>query len=87
MLKMFHAVFKEAFIFKKVIETLKDLVTEDFNLIASPTKLSFLAVDSQKQALVSFSMGSEAFELYACSYQRLKLGVSVAYLKKAMRLW
>jgi hypothetical protein len=42
---MFHAVFKEAFLFKKVMETLKDLVT-DFNLAASTTKLSIRAVDS-----------------------------------------
>ena len=57
---MLVARFNEAFLFKKVVETLKDLVT-DFNLVASPTKLSFQAMDSQQQALVSFSIESEAF--------------------------
>ena len=60
-----HAVFKEALVFKMVIESLKDLVTE-FNLIASPTKLSFQAVETQKQALVSFSMDCTAFRYIFC---------------------
>jgi proliferating cell nuclear antigen len=82
---MLSAVFNEAFLFKKVVESLKDLVTE-FNLIASPTKLSFQAVESQLQALVSFSMDSKAFKSYECTHSRLKLGVCLAYLEKAMRM-
>ena len=61
------AVFKEASVFKMVMESLIDLVTE-FNLIASSTKLSFQAVETQKQALVSLSIDCKAFKYYLCSF-------------------
>ena len=62
-----QAILKEALVFKRVIESLKDLVTE-FNLIASSTKLSFQAVETQKQALVSLSIDCKAFKYYLCSF-------------------
>ncbi len=82
---MLHGVFKEALLFKKLVETLKGLVT-DFNLVATPTKLSFQGLDNQYQALVVLRFDSAGFKSYTCTYKSLQLGVSLAYLEKAMKL-
>lgn len=81
---MFEAKLTDGTIFKKIIEAIKDLVT-DVNIDATPTGLSLQAMDSSHVALVNLHLGMEGFERYRCD-RNLTLGISITNLAKVMKL-
>ena len=80
---MFQAKLSEGILLKKLIESIKDLVT-DINLDITSTGISLQAMDSSHVALVTLNLSSEGFEEYRCDEQ-MTLGVSVANLSKIMK--
>jgi len=60
---MFEAKLSEGGIFKKIIDSIKDLV-KDVNLEVSPTGLSMQAMDSSHVALVSMNLTMEGFDTF-----------------------
>jgi proliferating cell nuclear antigen len=80
---MFEAKLKEGALLKKLIESIKELVT-DINLDASPTGISLQAMDSSHVALVTLNLTSEGFEQYRCD-RPMTLGISVVNLSKIMK--
>ena len=81
---MFQAKLAEGNVLKKIVEAIKDLVT-DVNLDVSPTAISLQAMDSSHVALVSLHLGMEGFETYR-SDKPMTLGLSVANLSKVLKL-
>ena len=75
---MFQAKLSEGILLKKLIESIKDLVT-DINLDITSTGISLQAMDSSHVALVTLNLSSDGFEEYRCDKQ-MTLGVSVANL-------
>mmetsp|Transcript_7011 Transcript_7011/g.43045 ORF Transcript_7011/g.43045 Transcript_7011/m.43045 type:complete len:104 (+) Transcript_7011:241-552(+) len=62
---MFEARLVQGSLLKKVLESVKDLVT-DANFDCSATGFSLQAMDSSHVALVSLLLRSEGFEHYRC---------------------
>lgn len=81
---MFEAKLQEGYIFKKIVEAIKDLVT-DVNLDVSPSGISLQAMDTSHVALVSLNLSMEGFEEYRCD-SNVVLGVNIANLSKVMKL-
>ena len=79
---MFQAKLTEGILLKKLIESIKDLVT-DINLEITATGISLQAMDSSHVALVTLNLSSEGFEEYRCDKQ-MTLGISVQNLSKIM---
>jgi proliferating cell nuclear antigen len=80
---MFHAKLNEGLLIKKLIDSIKDLVS-DINLEISPMSISLQAMDSSHVALVTLSLSSEGFEEYRCD-KNMTLGVSISNLAKVLR--
>ena len=98
---MFEAKLAEGLVFKKIIESIKDIVT-DVNIDISPSGnptlyskqivlicyligISLQAMDSSHVALVSLNLSMDGFEHYRAD-SNMVLGVSIANLAKVMRL-
>jgi proliferating cell nuclear antigen len=81
---MFEATLAEAIILKKIVDSIKDLVT-DVNIDATPSGLSIQAMDSSHVALVSLTLGGNGFESYRAD-RPMTLGVSIANLAKVLKL-
>ena len=81
---MFQAKLTEGILLKKLIESIKDLVT-DINLEITATGISLQAMDSSHVALVTLNLSSEGFEEYRCDKNSLTLGISIANLSKIMK--
>ena len=80
---MFHAKLNEGILIKKLIDSIKDLVS-DINLEISPMGISLQAMDSSHVALVTLNLSSEGFEAYRCD-KPMTLGVSISNLAKVLR--
>ena len=80
---MFHAKLNEGLLIKKLIDSIKDLVS-DINLEISQSGISFQAMDSSHVALAALNLSSEGFEEYRCD-KALTLGVSITTLAKVLR--
>jgi proliferating cell nuclear antigen len=80
---MFEAKLSEGHIFKKIIESLKDLV-KSVNFDANNTGLSMQAMDSSHVALVSFFLHESGFSSYRCD-KPLTLGLSIENLAKILK--
>ena len=80
---MFHAKLNEGLLIKKLIDSIKDLVS-DINLDISPMGISLQAMDSSHVALVTLNLSSEGFEEYRCD-KPMTLGVSISNLAKVLR--
>jgi len=80
---MFQAKLTQGILLKKLIESIKDLVT-DINLEITATGISLQAMDSSHVALVTLNLSSEGFEEYRCDKQ-MTLGISVQNLNKIMK--
>ena len=80
---MVEARFGQALTFKKLIEALKDLVTE-VNLEASPEGLFVQAMDASHVALISLFLHREGFEHYECERDQ-SIGVSMNNLSKIIK--
>ncbi len=80
---MFVSKLKEGILLKKLIDSIKELVT-DINLDISAAGVSLQAMDSSHVALVTLSLTSEGFEEYRCDKQ-MTLGVNITQLSKIMK--
>jgi proliferating cell nuclear antigen len=98
---MFEAKLSEGMILKKIVDSIKDIVT-DVNIDISPSGkyilflllrfskitnigLSLQAMDSSHVALVSLNLGMDGFETYRAD-SNMVLGVSITNLAKVMKL-
>lgn len=81
---MFEAKLSDGQTLKRIVEAIKDLVT-DVNIDATPTGLSLQAMDSSHVALVNLNLSMEGFEKYRCD-RNLTLGISITNLAKVMKL-
>ena len=73
----------EGLLFKKLIDSIKDLVTE-INLEISSIGISLQAMDSSHVALVTLHLSSEGFEEYRCN-KEMTLGITISTLAKVLR--
>lgn len=80
---MFTATVKESLIIKKLIESIKDIVSE-INLDVTTTGINLQAMDASHVALVSVTLSSEGFSSYLCD-KPLTLGINVSNLWKLMK--
>ena len=80
---MFVSKLKEGVLLKKLIESIKELVT-DINLDITGAGVSLQAMDSSHVALVTLTLSSEGFEEYRCDKQ-MTLGVNISHLSKIMK--
>jgi len=80
---MFVSKLKEGILLKKLIESIKELVT-DINLDITGAGISLQAMDSSHVALVTLSLTAEGFEEYRCDKQ-MTLGLNIINLSKIMK--
>jgi proliferating cell nuclear antigen len=80
---MFYAKLKEGNLLKKLIESIKDLVT-DINLDITGSGISLQAMDSSHVALVTLNLNYDGFEDYRCDKQ-MTLGINITQLSKIMK--
>jgi len=80
---MFEAKFPQASKLKKIIESLKALVS-DTNFDCSPPGMALQAMDSSHVSLVSMLLQAEAFSDYRCD-RVLQLGLSLASMHKILK--
>lgn len=73
---MFEAKLADGSILKKIIESIKDLVTEA-NFECSSTGISVQAMDISHVSLISLELSSELFFEYRCD-RNIVLGVNIA---------
>jgi len=81
---MFIAKLAEGVILKKIIESIKDLVS-DVNIDVAPTGITLQAMDSSHVALVALQLSMEGFEKFRCD-KTMTLGLNIANLAKVMKL-
>ena len=81
---MFLAKLSEGYIFKRIIESIKDLV-DDVNIDLTPTGMSLQAIDHSHVALVSLKLSTDGFESYTC-HKPMTIGLNLPNLYKIMKL-
>jgi len=80
---MFEARLPKATLLKKILESVKDLVTEA-NLDCSGVGISLQAMDSSHVSLVSLLLRSDGFEPYRCDHT-ISLGINFGSMAKVMK--
>ncbi|VDO23617.1 unnamed protein product [Haemonchus placei] len=80
---MFEAKLANAALLKKIIEAIKDLVT-DAPFDCSESAMCLQAMDSSHVALVSLKMEVGLFDTYRCD-RTINLGMSLANMSKALK--
>lgn len=80
---MFIAKFKEANVFKKLVDSIKDLVS-DVNLDITYSGISMQAMDSSHVALVSLNLKYNCFEEFRCDKQMV-LGLNIQHVAKILK--
>lgn len=80
---MFQAKMQDVTILKKIVESIKDIVNI-VNIDASPTGLSFQAMDLSHVALVSLTLRSEGFQSYKAE-RNIPLGIKLVNLHKILK--
>jgi proliferating cell nuclear antigen len=80
---MFVAQFPQAALWKRIVEALKDFVSEA-NLDCTADGLSMQAMDASHVALVSLLLRADGFERYVCTRPRT-LGLSLSALGKVLK--
>ena len=81
---MFEAKLTDGTTLKKIVDSIKDLVT-DVNLDVTPSGISLQAMDSSHVALVQLQLTESGFCFYRCD-KPITLGLSITNLAKVMRL-
>lgn len=79
--EMFEARLSQGSLLKKVLESIKDLVT-DANFDCAPTGFSLQAMDSSHVSLVALLLRSDGFEHYRCD-RPLSMGMNLANMVRA----
>jgi proliferating cell nuclear antigen len=80
---MFEARFTSATLLKRILDAVKDLVTEA-NLLVTEDGIELQAMDSAHVALINFTILAEACSLYTCDQQTV-LGVNLTNFSKIMK--
>lgn len=80
---MFEARLLQGGLLKKVVEAIKDFVTEA-NFDCASTSISLQAMDKSHVALVSLCLRREGFDHYRCD-RNLSLGINVESLSKILK--
>ena len=80
---MFEARLSQAVILRRIVEALKDLVS-DVNLEVKADGISLQAMDASHVALVTFFLRSECFDDFKCNRSQ-SLGLSIGNLAKVMK--
>jgi len=80
---MFYAKLNESILMKKLIESIKDIVSE-INLEVGSLGINLQAMDESHVALVTVSLTSEGFAEYRCD-KKMNLGIKVSNLWKLMK--
>jgi len=80
---MFEARLVHASILKKILESVKDLVT-DANFDCSSSGITLQAMDSSHVSLVSLLLRSDGFEHYRCD-RNLALGINLTSFSKILK--
>jgi len=80
---MFEARLQKAGIFKKLIDAMKDLVSEA-SVSCSASGMSLQAMDSSHVSLCSLSLKKDGFEQYRCD-REVMLGLSLVNLGKILK--
>ena len=80
---MFEARFSNATLLKRILEAVKDLVSEA-NLLVTEDGIELQAMDAAHVALINFTILAEACTLYTCTEQTV-LGVNLANFSKIMK--
>lgn len=81
---MFNAVMEEASIFRKVIDSIKDIVNQ-VNLEANESGLFIQAMDSAHVSLVSLTLNEGGFKEYRCD-KPIALGINLTDLSKVLKM-
>ena len=81
---MFEARLEDSSLFKKIIESIKDLV-KMVNIDVNNKGISIQAMDSCHVALVSLSLREKAFAYYTCQ-KPLTLGLTIENVAKILKL-
>ena len=80
---MFYAKLNESILMKKLVESIKDIVSE-INLEVNPVGINLQAMDASHVALVSVQLSSEGFSEYRCD-KAMNLGIQVSQFWKLMK--
>jgi proliferating cell nuclear antigen len=80
---MFEARLLQGSVLKKVLESVKDLVT-DANFDCNTTGFSLQAMDSSHVSLVALLLRSDGFEHYRCD-RNLSMGMNLANMAKMLK--
>lgn len=81
---MFEARLEESAIFRRIIDSLKDLV-KMVNIDVTAKGLSIQAMDSCHVALVSLQLREKAFSSYVC-HKPLTLGLAIENVAKILKI-
>ena len=77
---MFEATLQKASTLKKVIEAIKDLVT-DGNIEVSETGMNLQAMDSSHVSLVALLLRADGFDHFRCD-RNISLGINLSSMGK-----
>lgn len=80
---MFEARLTQGNLLKKILDAIKDLVTEA-NFDCSSTEFGLQAMDSSHVSLVSLKLQSDGFEHYRCD-RSMSMGISMANFAKILK--
>ena len=80
---MFEARLNQAGLLKKVLDSIKDLVT-DANFDCSATGFSLQAMDSSHVSLVAMQLRSDGFEHFRCD-RNLSMGMNLGNMAKMLK--
>jgi len=80
---MFEARLQEASLLKKILDAVKDLVT-DANIDCSATGMALQAMDSSHVSLVALELTAEGFASYRCD-RGLQLGLNLGHMSKMVQ--
>ena len=80
---MFEARLIQGSLLKKILESMKDLVTEAI-FHCTDSGISVQAMDSSHVCLVSLLLRAEGFDPYRCD-RNVSLGIHIATLTKVMK--
>jgi proliferating cell nuclear antigen len=81
---MFKATLSQSVTFRKLIDALKDLVSQ-VNIEASSNGLSLQALDSAHVSLVCLMLNEEGFEEYRCD-KNMTLGLDLVEFSKILKM-
>jgi proliferating cell nuclear antigen len=80
---MFEAKLKSAALLKKILESIKDLVT-DGNFDCSPAGIALQAMDSSHVSLVAMLLRKDGFQSFRCD-RTIPLGISLISMYKILK--